>query len=172
MIGGVSPASQPARLVRALSIGVWVTSGSVVAHLLGEGSSPSMVALIPVVIAATVVTWWIGRRQITLPIALGLLAVPQVVVHLLASYVHHHVMVPSAWMLTAHVFSILVTGVAIAHAEHVWWSLREAWDARWRPITVATPLVTATLPTLVGVAAVANPAELRHFVSRRGPPHA
>lgn len=165
----MSPASQSARLVRAVSIGVWVTFGSIVAHLLGEGYLPSVVALVPVVGAATVATWWLGRRQLTLPIALGLLAVPQIAVHLLASYVHGHVMMPSALMAAAHVISIVLTGVTIAHAERLWWSLWEAWHARWQPITFTTPLVGTTVPALAGVS-VAKPAELRYLVSRRGPP--
>lgn len=165
----MSPSSPLARLVRAVSVGVWVTTGSVAAHAIGDGGALSMVALLPVVVAASSITWWAAGRRISLPAALALLAIPQAVVHLLTCYVHGHVMAPSAPMLAAHAASIGITGLAIAYAERLWWSLWETWSARFRLLIVTLPAPVGAVPALAGVP-TADPAELRHVVFRRGPP--
>lgn len=165
-----SPRSPLARCVRASAIGLWVTLGACVAHLLGDGSMPPLIALVPVVAATVAVAAWSARRRLSVPVALALLAVPQIAVHLLASYIHGHLMVPSLTMITAHVVSIAVTAVSIAQVERVWWSLWEWARRALRGFAVHRVLPVGRPIVLISAGSMSLPSRLEHVVSRRGPP--
>lgn len=164
-----SPASTMARLVRTLLVGVWVTLGATLGHLAGDGSTPPLAALIPVVSGVASVAWWATRRRLAFSSLVGLLTVPQVAVHLLTDYVHGHLMVPSVSMLAAHAASTVVTAAVIAHGERLWWSLWESWSAHWRVLAVPAPLVALRPPVMVVAESSASAVPLRHVVTRRGP---
>ncbi|GAA2075417.1 hypothetical protein IDH50_11815 [Aeromicrobium tamlense] len=165
----VAPAAPVARVVRAGSVSLWSTLIAVGAHVSGSGQPPPAVVLVPVVAAGAALAWWAAARRIGFAVALGLLAVPQVVVHVLTGYVHGHDVVPGVGMLVAHVLGLGVVAAGIALAERLWWS----W---WRHVTFVLRLVrpvTAPVPValaLRGAEPLHPSALLEHIVVRRGPP--
>lgn len=151
-------------------VSLWATLLAVGAHVAGSGEAPPLVALVPVVLGSSALTWLATASRIGLGTALVLLAVPQVGVHALSAYVHGHSVLPtSVSMIAAHVVGVAVMAVGIALAERLWW----AW---WRRVGLV--LRTRVLP--VPVARAQQPAPrvepllahllLDHVVVRRGPP--
>ncbi len=165
----ISPASRIPRLARATLIGGWVTLGSTVAHTAADGTPAPLVALLPVVLVASGVAWLAAGRRLKPPTILGLLAVPQVGVHLLSGYVHGHQEMLSPAMLSAHVVSVGFTAWTIATIERVWWTYWRSVSRVLQPIRIV-PTVVAPPPVLIATRHRPTQRLLRYVLIRRGPP--
>ena len=164
-----APGAPIARLVRAASVSLWATLMAVAAHVAGSGEPPPAVAVVPVVVAGGALAWWASARRIGFVTALGLLAAPQVAVHLLAGYVHGHQVVPGPSMAVAHVLGLVLVAAGIAVAERLWWAwwqrvsfVLRLGHARAVPARVPLPCLTTGPVSRVRL--------LEHVVVRRGPP--
>jgi hypothetical protein len=165
----VSPTWWFARWARSVSVGLWVTLTAIAAHQFGDGGALSPVALMPVVAVTTTVAWWASRRRLTTPVVVGLLAIPQILIHLMSGYVHGHLMVPSLPMLAAHVVSIGITAAALTHVERLWWALWQ-WCRRTLDIPAFDIDLIAAHPQPRKVLALVGSPLLAGAITRRGPP--
>lgn len=165
----VAPVAPIARLARAGAVSLWATLMAVGAHLAASSQAPPAVVLVPVVAVGAALAWWAAGRRIGFAAALGLLAAPQVGVHVLTGYVHGHELIPSSGMLLAHVVALSVVAAGVALAERLWWAWwqRVAFVLRLdRPASLPVPLPLAPAETQPRLPA----SLLEHVVVRRGPP--
>ncbi|MFO6453249.1 MULTISPECIES: hypothetical protein [unclassified Aeromicrobium] len=165
----VAPAAPIARIARAGAVSLWATLMAVGAHVAGSGQPPPAVVLVPVVAGGTALAWWAAARRIGFAAAVGLLATPQIVVHVLTGYVHGHELVPGWGMLLAHAAALVLVAAGVALAERLWW----AW---WRRVTFVLSLIRpSSAPVSVAIARRGTDPRLpsgllEHVVVRRGPP--
>ena len=166
----LSPLSGPARVGRATVLGMWVVLGACAGHLASSGQIPPWIALAPVVGVTVAVAWCLAARRLRYGTVLALIALPQVVVHVLAGYVHGHPEVPSPAMLTAHLLATVVTAAVVARVERAWW-LVWGWLTRG-PRSIGWSAVTPVPAVAVGWIGrrVAHGPMLAHHLVRRGPP--
>jgi hypothetical protein len=157
------------RVARAVVVGLWVAVGAVAAHATQGGGAPSVVALAPVAVAVAAVVGWLGTRRLHFATAFGLLALAQVAVHALSSYVHGHGMAPTAPMVVAHLVAIAAVAAGLASADKLWWSW---WERVTLIVRVHDHLVppVAAAPVPVGIGLPGPRTTLAHGVRRRGPP--
>lgn len=165
-----APGTPLARVVRAAMVSLWATLLALGAHVAGSGEAPPLVALVPVVLGSTALTWLATVRRIGFGSALLLLAVPQVGVHALSAYVHGHSVLPSSVeMVAAHVVGLAVMAGGIALAERLWWAWWRRVAVVLRPRVLPVPVVRAPRPAPRVELSLAH-LLLHHVVVRRGPP--
>lgn len=124
----IAPTAPFARCLRALTVGAAVTAIAVGAHIVGDGTAPPVVALVPVaLLVAAVVLAFSGTRWNAVAL-LGLIGAAQIGVHALSTYVtgHEHLSLP---MVLAHVVATVVTALGLAYGERLWWWLYQ-WATR------------------------------------------
>jgi len=135
-----APTAPVARLLRAFLVGGAVTVVALVAHVLGHGTPPPAVALIPVALAVTggalVAS---GRRWNPVALFAGI-GLAQLGVHALSVYVTGDAHV-SAAMTAAHLLATALTAGALAHGERLWWRL---W--RWAVRSLLAPAAETPPP--------------------------
>ena len=136
--GVIAPTAPMARALRALAVGAVVTTVAVLAHVLGHGTPPPVVALVPVVaVVAAVALAMSGRRWSFGALVLGV-GTAQVAVHGLSVYLTGDAHVSVA-MIAAHVVATLVSCLLLSAGESLWWRL-------WRWMTRALPQLTLVAP--------------------------
>ncbi|WP_345579630.1 MFS transporter [Nonomuraea rosea] len=170
----------PFRLARTAVFAVVCLGLGVAAHLLAGATVAPPVALGGLGLAFAAAFPLSGRER-PLAVILSLLAALQVVMHLLFSLSHatsphqlaghlHSGLMPSAGMLVAHGWAIVLTALWLARGEAALWGLLRRLAIRllviWLPL-LTTPFST---PLWTAEPRVLRPAVLRHVVSRRGPP--
>ena len=136
----IAPTAPAARALRALVVGAVVTGVALLAHVLGHGTPPPLVALLPVVVAAAVVALAMSGRRWSFPMLLLGMGAAQVAVHGLSSYVTGDAHL-SLGMLVAHIAATVVSCVLLSSAEDLWWRL-------WRWLTRALIRLTTAPPSL------------------------
>lgn len=156
------------RALRAGLVGTWTVLLAMIGHRLGGGAWAPLVVLVPLVLTASAVAWWLaGHRLRAWGVAL-LIGLAQIAVHLLTCYLHGHLMVPSTVMLLGHLAAAAVTGVLLARADTVWWALLGPWVRVLRLVRLPVPW-RAAWPSSAAVLEPA-PLVLAHTLVRRGPP--
>lgn len=169
--------SSTSRVIVASVVGTSVTLLAVVAHLLGHGATPPVLALLTVGVPASVLAYAASGKRLAFSTLLGLIAVSQVGVHELSTYLagpgpHTTVsMLDSGTMLLAHAVSTVATAAVLAYGDHLWWLLR-TWRSAYlmrvevlRAPIAARPRLRATLATAFSGQQVDG-----HSVGVRGPP--
>lgn len=164
-----SPGSPLARAVRAALVSLWSCLGAALAHVAGNGEPPPAIALVPVMALGAALAWCTSGRRWGFAAVFGLLALPQIGVHVLAGYVHGHQTMPSGQMALAHVVGLVVVAAAIAQVERRWWSWWDRLMCVVRPVHLARGPIAIPAPMGEG-ACVPRGAVLTHVLVRRGPP--
>lgn len=165
----IAPTAPLARGLRAAAVGFAVTAVAVGAHVVGHGTPPPVVALVPVALAvAAIVLVFSGARWNAFAL-LAVIGAAQIAVHGLSVYLtgHQHV---TATMVTAHLVATAGTAVALAYGETLWWRL---WRWMTRALTVLEHVVAlpaTRLPRLDLTDRVVPVGCPPRVLPRRGPP--
>ena len=160
--------------MRGVATGLMTAALAVAAHSVGSGAPPSGVATaLLAVLAATVgALAGITARAAKPPALVGLLAVGQLVGHVLLSAAgHHHTLStapPAAAMLAAHLLAIVVGAVLIAAGDRLWRALSRAVQVVVR--AVCPVAATAVVAVRRGDQPMRSALLLAASVSHRGPP--
>jgi hypothetical protein len=119
-------AVRPVDRVRGVTTGLLTAALAIAAHGAGGGALPTgaTAALLAVVAATAGAVAANVSRASTPRYLLGLLAVGQLLGHLLLSAAgHHHTSQPTAAMVTAHLLAIAAGATLIAAGERLWRAL-------------------------------------------------
>ncbi|WP_140399938.1 hypothetical protein [Aeromicrobium sp. PE09-221] len=166
----IDPTSFVARLARAMGVGAAVTAVAMVAHMIGHGVVPSVVALAPAAgLVGAVAFAMSGRRWSFGILTLGV-GVAQVGVHGLSSYLTGHAHL-SLTMVLAHLIATLGSAAFLAYADRLWWRL---WQWATRSIAALTavaprPEIRVTRFDTTGLVLPLGPRLA--VVAPRGPPY-
>ncbi|MGO4444434.1 hypothetical protein AB4Z42_13855 [Mycobacterium sp. 2YAF39] len=120
------PAVRPVDRVRGVATGLLTAALAIAAHGAGGGALPTgATAALLAVVAATAGAVAANVSCASTPrYLLGLLAVGQLLGHLLLSAAgHHHTSQPTAAMIAAHLMAIAAGAILIAAGERLWCAL-------------------------------------------------
>ncbi|MFD1860193.1 hypothetical protein EHW97_03840 [Aeromicrobium camelliae] len=165
----IAPTAPLARGLRATAVGSAVTAVAVGAHVVGHGTPPPLVALVPVALAVGAIVLIFSGSRWSAPALLAVIGAAQLAVHGLSVYLtgHEHV---TAAMLAAHLVATTGTAAALAYGETLWWRL---WRWVTRALTVledAAALPATRLPRLDLTDRVVPVGCPPRVLPRRGPP--
>ncbi|WP_204040395.1 hypothetical protein [Acrocarpospora phusangensis] len=158
------------RGLRSALVALSTTVIAVVAHA-GHGTTPPLLALVPVVLAAWGVAYLLAGRRITRWELLALLGAAQLGIHGLSVYLadpghhdpgHHGVGDTSSPMVLTHAAATVLTALLLEYGERMWWGLLSLLDVRYRmvrvrdlppPVRCPVPVASRTVPTLTRLCA-------------------
>ncbi|GAA4082403.1 hypothetical protein GCM10022248_59740 [Nonomuraea soli] len=176
-MGSPMNAHAPLRALRAAAFSAVCVLLAALAHLVAGGAAPTTGTLGLGAGAVFVLALLLGGAERGQPVLTVALGATQLGLHELfgtqTDYLPAHHggggLSVSAGMLLAHLGATLVTGWWLARGENTLWSLLRRLFLRLAlfvlpglPVTRQAPILPLPVP--------ARPSELRHIVSRRGPP--
>jgi hypothetical protein len=164
-------AKRTMRGLRSALVALSTTVIAVAAHRAGHGTTPPLLALAPVVLAAWGVAYTLAGRRVTRRELLALLGAAQFGIHGLSVYlagpVHHDPGHPgigdaSTPMVLTHAAATVLTALLLEHGERMWWGLLSLLAARYRPVRARdlpppvrrpVPVSSRAVPTLTRLCA-------------------
>ena len=165
------PASGPVDRVRGVATGLVTAALAVAAHGAGGGVLPNGATMaLLAVLASTAGAVATTIRQLNAPrYLLGVLAVGQLLAHLLLSAAgHHHGGTPAVAMLAAHVLAVVAGAALIGAGDRLWRALSRAVRAAVRIVAGVTVRPAATVHR--ADQPLRSALLLAASVSHRGPP--
>ncbi|MFG3442731.1 hypothetical protein ACGF0J_36285 [Nonomuraea sp. NPDC047897] len=160
------------RGLRSALVALSTTVIAVAAHRAGHGTTPPLLALVPVVLAAWGVAYALASRRVTRRELLALLGAAQGGIHGLSVYladpVHHgpghHGTgdASSPRMILTHAAATVLTALLLEHGERMWWGLLRLLRARYRTVRARGlapqvrrpgPVVSRAVPALTRLCA-------------------
>jgi hypothetical protein len=159
-------AKRTMRGLRSALVALSTTVIAVAAHRAGHGTTPPLLALAPVVLAAWGVAYALAGRRVTRRELLALLGAAQFGIHGLSVYlagpVDHGIGDASSPMVLTHAAATVLTALLLEHGERMWWGLLCLLGARYRsvrtrdlppPDRCPVPVASHTVPTLTRLCA-------------------